>query len=210
MVTGSRAFQGRSSGETLAAILRDDPPDPLASGKVFPPDLARIIAHCLARGPAQRFQSAQDLAFNLKAVLAGSAVSIPGPPRRQPRRFWMALAAFVVVATLVGVLLATRRETTVARDGGVGAVISSLAVLPMENLSHDPEQEYFADGMTEELNTQLAQIAALKVISRTSSNLQPAERQPRPAADGGHRHDFRAAVAHLAPRIVRIGLSARF
>jgi len=46
--------------------------------------------------------------------------------------------------------------------------IRSLAVLPLENLSHDPEQEYFADGMTEALTTELAQIGTLKVISRTS------------------------------------------
>jgi len=54
--------------------------------------------------------------------------------------------------------------------GGANAPppIQSLAVLPLENLSHDPEQEYFADGMTEELITQFAQISALKVISHTS------------------------------------------
>src|SRR5438477_159825 len=49
MVTGRRAFQGKSSGETLAAILRDDPADPMASGRSFPPDLARVIKHCIAR-----------------------------------------------------------------------------------------------------------------------------------------------------------------
>jgi len=46
--------------------------------------------------------------------------------------------------------------------------IESLAVLPLENLSHDPEQDYFADGMTDELITELAKISALRVIPRTS------------------------------------------
>jgi TolB-like protein/Tfp pilus assembly protein PilF len=53
-------------------------------------------------------------------------------------------------------------------SGAVTGAVRSLAVLPLENLSHDPEQEYFADGLTDELITQLAQIRALKVISRTS------------------------------------------
>jgi TolB-like protein/tetratricopeptide (TPR) repeat protein len=168
MVTGSRAFPGKNAAETIAAILRDDPVDPTASGKSFPLDITRVITHCLAREPAQRFQSAQDLAFDLNAVLTGSAVSVPPPAAslRWSRRFWVPTAA-VILAALVGLIFATRgvRPT----PSPASAAIHSLAVLPLENLSHDPEQEYFADGITEELNTQLAQISALKVISRTSA-----------------------------------------
>jgi serine/threonine protein kinase/tetratricopeptide (TPR) repeat protein len=168
MVTGNRAFFGRSSGEILAAILRDDPADPMASGKSFPTDLNRVIAHCLAREPSQRYQSAQDLAFDLKAVLAGSTVSAPPPalPLRWSRRAWIPIAV-IALAVLAGFFFSTRygrraKNTTFTP-------IQSLAVLPLQNLSHDPEQEYFAEGMTEELSTQLAEIGALKVISRTSA-----------------------------------------
>jgi serine/threonine-protein kinase len=171
MITGSRAFPGRSSAETFAAILRDDPTDPKASGRTFPPDVARILSHCLAREPSQRYQAAQDLAFDLKAVLVGSAVSAPVPvhPLRRFRRIWMPLAAIVLVGAIAGLVLATRHATQTARAVAMTTSIRSLAVLPLENLSNDPEQEYFADGMTEELSTQLAQIRALKVISRTSA-----------------------------------------
>src|SRR5499427_4154299 len=49
MVTGQRAFSGRTGAETMAAILKEDPPDPLQSGRPIPPDLARVIAHCLRK-----------------------------------------------------------------------------------------------------------------------------------------------------------------
>src|SRR5207245_2228836 len=85
MATGRRAFQGKSAGGAPAALLRGDPADPMAWGRVIPPDLARVIAHCLAREPAQRFQSAQDLAFNLRAISV-STVSAPVSPTPQTRR----------------------------------------------------------------------------------------------------------------------------
>ena len=76
-------------------------------------------------------------------------------------RWWIVAGLVVVLFTVTIVLALTVRP-------GRSPSIRSLAVLPLENLSHDPEQEYFADGMTEELTTELAQISALKVISRTS------------------------------------------
>src|SRR5262249_17919989 len=79
---------------------------------------------------------------------------------------WRSLAALVmVVASLVGALLFARYKTS---SGAPAEHIKSLARLPLSNLSHDPEQDYFADGMTEALIANLAQIRALHVISRTS------------------------------------------
>src|SRR5262249_43411921 len=63
---------------------------------------------------------------------------------------------------------------------GSEAVIHSLAVLPLENLSGDPSQEYFADGMTEALITELAQFSPLRVISRTSAMHYKGSHQPLP------------------------------
>jgi TolB-like protein/Flp pilus assembly protein TadD len=170
MVTGNRAFPGKNAAETIAAILRDEPADPTASGKALPADLTRVISHCLAREPAQRFQSAQDLAFDLNAVLVSSAVSVPLPAlrARRPWRLWIGSAALVALAVLAGIVLAVRRGAPSAHGGSAAATISSLAVLPLENLSRDPEQDYFAEGMTDGLITELSRIGGLRVVSRTS------------------------------------------
>jgi TolB-like protein len=59
-------------------------------------------------------------------------------------------------------------------------LIRSLAVLPLENLSGDPSQDYFSDGMTDELTTELGQISQLRVISRTSAMTYKGARRPLP------------------------------
>jgi len=87
--------------------------------------------------------------------------------RPQRRTLWLAfLACAFLVVFLVGFNAGGLRQRLWGSPDP--SAIRSLAVLPLENLSHDPEQEYFADGMTEALTTELAQISALKVISHTS------------------------------------------
>ncbi len=68
-LSGARPFQRAATGETLAAILNDDPPTLSLSGSSMPPELARLTLHCLEKKPAERFQSARDLAFALRATL---------------------------------------------------------------------------------------------------------------------------------------------
>lgn len=94
-------------------------------------------------------------------------------PRSRPslRKWKIALFAIGVVVPVCGLLLAFNIGGITERVLGNGGppLIRSLAVLPLKNLSGDPSQEYFADGMTEELITELSQLSGLKVISRTSS-----------------------------------------
>jgi serine/threonine protein kinase len=71
MLSGRRAFQGKSAIETMNAILKEDPPELAKTNLPLPPALARIVRHCLEKGPEQRFQSASDLAFDLEALLEG-------------------------------------------------------------------------------------------------------------------------------------------
>src|SRR6185436_16714503 len=82
MVTGKRAFAQRNAAESLAAILRDDPPELSDSGKTLPVELGRVIMRCLEKNPKQRFHSARDLAFALESMASGSGkktLSFPKP-----------------------------------------------------------------------------------------------------------------------------------
>jgi TolB-like protein/DNA-binding winged helix-turn-helix (wHTH) protein/Tfp pilus assembly protein PilF len=109
-------------------------------------------------------QEAMDLTSK-KPIIA--ELPAPAGTRSQWRRVWLAfLACAFLVALFVGFNVGGLRQRFLGRPDVSG--IRSLAVLPLENLSHDAEQEYFADGMTEALTTELAQISALKVISHTS------------------------------------------
>src|SRR5262249_40303862 len=75
MLASRRAFQGATSAESLAAILRDTPRDLAALGVAVPASLERVIAHCLEKSPDRRFQNARDLAFDLHAITQGSGIS---------------------------------------------------------------------------------------------------------------------------------------
>jgi TolB-like protein/Tfp pilus assembly protein PilF len=171
MVAGRRAFGGASPGQTMAAILRDQPPEIAVSGAQVPEGLDRIVTRCLEKNPGERFQSARDLAFALREASGGSAALPAAPvvtvakPRAatRPRGRWMiGLAVLAAAALGAGFLLLRSRLWPVSHG------IDSVAVLPLRDLTGDPGQEYFAEGMTEELINDLAKISALRVPSRTS------------------------------------------
>ena len=97
MLTGRRAFKGDSAIETMNAILKEEPPEPDVSGAKIPPDLDRLVRHCLEKNPAERFQSARDVAFALEASL-GSSMSgrVPASAVSRGTRRWMPAAAVAV------------------------------------------------------------------------------------------------------------------
>jgi serine/threonine protein kinase len=88
MLSGQRAFHADSAGETMAAILREDPPDLSVTNQNISPGLERILRHCLEKNPERRFQSSSDIAFAIEALsglptTSGSArVTATGSPRR--------------------------------------------------------------------------------------------------------------------------------
>jgi serine/threonine-protein kinase len=164
MLSGRRAFARDTSAETLTAILREEPQPLSVPVEAIPDEVERIVSHSLEKSADERFQSARDLAFHLRATLA-SPTGARAAPVAQSARSWRRRTV------IAAVLFWERRgalPSAAASAAGGGSRIRSVAVLPLENLSHDPEQEYFADGMTEALITDLAKIRALKVISRTS------------------------------------------
>jgi serine/threonine-protein kinase len=176
MVACRPAFTGETAAEVMTSVLRTDPPPLAGVADRIAPALDRIVHRCLEKKPAERFQSAEDVAFALQAISeAAEGGSLPTAPGK--RRGALAVAAgALAVAVLLAVGLVVLRRTPAEE----GRTIRSIAVLPLENLSRDPEQEYFADGMTDALIGDLAKIGALRVISRTSVMRFKGVRKPLP------------------------------
>jgi dipeptidyl aminopeptidase/acylaminoacyl peptidase len=105
MLSGQRAFKGSTPADTLSAILNHDPKGigPLASGPL-PPTLEAIIHRCLEKDPDERFQSARDLGFALKAVLTSTPAEPTPAVRRHPssRAPWLAVGAILAIAAAGG------------------------------------------------------------------------------------------------------------
>ena len=170
MATGQRPFAEVERSQLIGAILQRSPVLPTVLNPGLSPELERIIGKCLEKGPENRYQSAKELAVDLRRLLTPSTVTRPTPRRKFGTGKTIALAAVCSIGVLLTLILGLNPGGM--RDklfgGTAHAPIRSLAVLPLANLSGDPEQEYFADGMTEALITDLSKIRALKVISRTS------------------------------------------
>ena len=172
MAAGTRPFRGVTEMELGVAIL-NEPPEPLPAR--VPPGLAAIVERCLAKDPAQRYRQAGEVRAAMEGLASGAGAagggrSRPIPSRKSvgsPRAWrWAVPAALLLLAGLVLFDVAGVRTRLI---GGAGPKrITSLAVLPLANFSQEPDQEYFADSMTEELIATLAQIGSLRVISRTS------------------------------------------
>ncbi len=176
MATGRRPFPQEQTSPLIAAILTEAPQPPRELNGQVSPGLEAIVLKALKKYPERRYQSAKGLVEDL------ARLSVPGARVKAQRLMTtrrLALAG-VVAASLIGALViimglnaAGLRDRTMslvgARRGAPLPKIESIAVLPLANLSGDPEQEYFADGMTEELITNLGKISALRVISRTTA-----------------------------------------
>ena len=167
--TDLRPFREDVASRLIDAILHQPVVPPRALNPRISPGLESIILKCLDREPNRRYQTAKELLVDLRRM-QDSSFSVPTPPPH-PRARWKRFAyAGAAVLALASVLIAS--NVAGWRDRFLGRsrtpLIRSLAVLPLENLSHDPEQEYFVDGMTDALIAELSRIGALRVISRTS------------------------------------------
>jgi eukaryotic-like serine/threonine-protein kinase len=191
MVTGERPFQGESAVDMISAILRDTPPSVTDRRGDLPPHLARILRRCLEKEPRDRYQTSRDVHNELRDLRAETLSGTVSPQRPEPiaavkpsppksaagnPRVWAAALA----AVLVGLALYAARRW-MPRTGSEPHAIQSIAVLPLDNYSGDPGQDYFAEGMTDELTSQLANISQLRVISRGSvMQFKGKDRPPTP------------------------------
>jgi serine/threonine protein kinase/tetratricopeptide (TPR) repeat protein len=165
MVADQRPFQGHTGFELSSAIL-GKAPEPLSEG--VPEGLRDVIGRCLEKDPGLRFQHSQEVLRALESLKSGVALPESAhPPRALPRWSWKVWPSLAVGSVLLLVILTAGWALGFPR-WGLGTPLRSLAVLPVANLSGNPEQEYFTDGMTDALITDLSKIGALKVISLTS------------------------------------------
>jgi len=174
MSAGKRPFVGKNRLLTLDAILHARPAPLTTLNAALPTELEHIIDKCLEKDRNQRYQHASSIYSDLQrlkrdteAVPSGVKSTTAGATRVS----WRGMVATFVGLLLLFAIAAGLRAGKLRqwlRSGGA-APINSLAVLPLRNLSGDPAQEYFADGMTEQLTTDLSKIGGVKVISRTSA-----------------------------------------
>ncbi len=173
MASGRRPFAGGSTAELGSAILRDTPHALTTVRDGLPESLMRVIARCLEKGPDARFQSMREVQAALQDVSSDEKGPLTAPPRGS--RTWskpmtvvaavaaLAIAVFLVVQVGVMGPIGTGQKTAARPE------IRSIAVLPLDNFSGDPSQEYFAEGMTDALTADLARISQIRVISRGSA-----------------------------------------
>ncbi len=166
MMTGRLPFRGKTVAETADAILHS--PVPRISSPAEPPLLRAMIERCLAKNVAERYQTVQRLLAEIRLVSSGAQNLTAELPATAPRSHWPRRAVTAVVVALLVCLLATAVYFWRRPRAGTGPTITSVAVLPLANLSADPSQQYFSDGMTDAIINELSRASSLKVISRTS------------------------------------------
>ena len=170
MSTGQRPFREPLASRLTDAILHQLPIAPRTLDPRVSPELERIILKCMEKKQENRYQSAKELRVDLGRLLPSTAGAAPARRRYRflaPVNLWlMAGGAVALFAALAVLNIGAAREKLLGK--GIAPRIESIAVLPLENLSGDPQQEYLADGMTETLIAHLAKISSLRVISRTS------------------------------------------
>jgi serine/threonine protein kinase/Tfp pilus assembly protein PilF len=170
LLTGHPPFAGGTTYETIKLLLDTEPRQPRVLNPRTDRDLNTICLKCLEKDPKRRYASALALAEDLEHWLKHEPIQARRTGIFSRGRKWVrrkpAIAAFI--ASLVA--LAAAMGWNVWKSELVHRpVTNGIAVLPFENLSPDPENAYFAEGIQEEILTRLASIADLKVISRTST-----------------------------------------
>jgi serine/threonine protein kinase/tetratricopeptide (TPR) repeat protein len=172
LVTGRRAWRKPTPAETLVAIMREDPPLLSSAESPIPARVRRVVGRCLAKSPDERYSATRDLARDVKYLAdqtsdAGGpsdlGLTLEPPPRRKRR-----LATPAVLGLLALVAIVALGAALWIRQHRGPAAIDSLAVLPFENGTRDPDSEYLSDGITESLIDQMSRLPALKVIARAT------------------------------------------
>jgi serine/threonine-protein kinase len=173
MLAGALPFRGDYEQALVYAILNEEP-EPLAKARPdMSENLERVILQSLAKEPKERYQNINELAADLKSVTEGTQPIKARTEGRGTKIFtkksFCLSAAATALAILFGLNVGGMRRALLG-PGAPPAHAVRLAVLPFANLSSDPEQEYFSDGLTQEMIVRLGRLhpQSLSVIARTS------------------------------------------
>lgn len=166
MLTGQPPFKGDYEQSLMYAIVNKEPEQISKIQADISKELEDVIHTALAKDPAERYQSMGEFLDDLKAVAEGLK-----PAKAKKRLFRGRILGLKKIQAYggLGVLIVLVALAMVFLKPGRGQAYESIAVLPLENLSGDPQQEYFSDGIHEALITNLGQLGGLKrVIARSS------------------------------------------
>jgi serine/threonine protein kinase/tetratricopeptide (TPR) repeat protein len=194
MLTGQRAFKSDYEQALVYSILNQDPKPMRNYRREVPEELERIVKRAVAKNPEDRYQSVGEMLADLVTFEEGGQASGRRMSAKAGRTLSI-VAASVIVTAVALVLYLSSRETE---------MIDSIAVLPFTNLSRDSTQEYFADGMTDELITKLSAIGGLRVPSYRSVMLY--KNSTKPLNEIAKDLHVKAVVE---PTVLRVGDSVR-
>jgi serine/threonine-protein kinase len=177
MFSGQLPFKGERDQAIIYSILNEKPKPITDLRSEIPMSVEQVVAKALEKNQDERYQNIDELLDDLRSISEG--IEPEGIRvrlwkakllRRKRAIIYAGIAGFLIIMTVIVLSLFTGRADA----------IDSIAVLPLENLTGDPEQEYFVDGVTDELIGQLAQIGALRVISRRSVMQYKGVKKPLP------------------------------
>ena len=159
LTTMRMPFRGEHEAALAYSIVNEEPTSVTSLRQNVPASLSAVINKCLEKDRSKRYQTAEEVASDLRTIqhtTSGDA----RPAVKQSKLPWMIAALVAVIAVMLYLFIPSSHSGS--KNG------TTIAVLPFTNMSGDPQDEYFSDGMTEDILTQLSKIAGIKVISRTS------------------------------------------
>jgi serine/threonine protein kinase len=169
LLTGHPPFAGGTTYETIKLLIDTEPRPPRLLNPKINRELSTVCLKCLEKDPKRRYSSARSLAEDLEHWLKHEPIEAKPSGFLTHARKWVRRNPSIAVLVTLLVALAIGLSVSVWYRTPRVVIPKSVEVLPLENLSDDPNSAYFADGIREEILTRLASIADLKVISRTST-----------------------------------------
>ena len=163
MFAGQMPFKGYHEQAVLYSILKEKPKRLTDLNDGIPVSLEQVVNKALEKDPDKRYQQVNELLDDLKSISAGI---VPEEIKARLRKAKLRKRTKAITYSGAAVLIIIAAVIFLSLFTGHAEAIESIAVLPLDNLTGDAEQEYLVDGVTDELIGQLGQISALRVISR--------------------------------------------